>query len=94
MKAFKFTKATIDALPRAPEGKQVEYCDAMVQGLRLRVGATGTKSFSVAKRKEGRFIRATLGRYPALTIDMARAKALEILGDVAITGQNPNVIRR
>jgi hypothetical protein len=49
-------------------------------GLRLRVGATGSKSFSVAKSKEGRFIRATLGRYPALTIDMARAKALEILG--------------
>lgn len=94
MKAFKFTKATIDALSPAPEGKQVEYCDAMVQGLRLRVGATGSKSFSVAKRKEGRFIRATLGRYPALTIDMARAKALEILGDVAMTGQNPNVIRR
>jgi hypothetical protein len=32
MKAFKFTKATIDALPPAPEGKQVEYCDAMVHG--------------------------------------------------------------
>jgi hypothetical protein len=94
MKTFKFTKATIDALPLAPEGKQVDYCDAMVQGLRLRVGASGIKSFCVAKKKEGRFIRATLGRYPALTIDMARAKALEILGDVAMTGHNPNVIRR
>ena len=94
MKIFKFTKAALDALPAAPEGKQVDYCDAMVQGLRIRVGASGIKSFSVAKKKDGRFIRATLGRYPALTIDMARAKALEILGEVSLTGQNPNVVRR
>lgn len=60
----------------------------------MRVGASGIKSFCVAKKKEGRFIRATLGRYPELTIDMARAKALETLGDVAMTGQNPNVVRR
>ena len=94
MKTFKFTKAAIDALPAAPAGKQVDYYDAVVQGLRLRVGASGIKSFCVAKKKEGRFIRATLGRYPAMTIDMARAKALETLGDVAMTGQNPNVVRR
>ncbi|MDX7872076.1 site-specific integrase [Aeromonas caviae] len=94
MKTFKFTKAAIDALPPAPAGKQVDYCDAVVQGLRLRVGATGLKSFCVAKKNEGRFIRATLGRYPALTIDMARAKALETLGEVIMTGQNPNVVRR
>ena len=94
MKTFKFTKAAIDALPPAPAGKQVDYCDAVVQGLRLRVGASGVKSFCVAKKKEGGFIRITLGRYPALTIDMARAKALENLGEVAMTGQNPNVTRR
>ncbi|MGL6231260.1 tyrosine-type recombinase/integrase [Aeromonas rivipollensis] len=94
MKTFKFTKAAIEALPLAPAGKQVDYYDAVVQGLRLRVGASGIKSFCVAKKKEGRFIRATLGRYPAMTIDMARAKALETLGEVVMTGQNPNVTRR
>ncbi|MBV7470895.1 site-specific integrase [Aeromonas sp. sif0611] len=94
MKTFKFTKAAIEALPLAPAGKQVDYYDAVVQGLRLRVGASGIKSFCVAKKKEGRFIRATLGRYPSMTIDMARAKALETLGEVTMTGQNPNVIRR
>lgn len=94
MSTIKFTKAALEALPSAPQGEQHEYRDSVVQGLRLRVGASGVKAFCVAKKKDGRFIRATLGRFPSLTIDMARAKALELLGEVAITGQNPNVVRR
>lgn len=72
----------------------MEYGDTVVNGLRLRVGISGAKSFCISRKRNGKFIRATLGRFPDLTIDNARAKALELLGDVATTGRNPNVEKR
>lgn len=93
METFKFTKAKLDSLPPAERG-QVEYGDTAVNGLRVRVGISGVKSFCISRKRNGKFIRATLGRYPDLTIDNARAKALELLGDVATTGQNPNAVKR
>lgn len=93
VETFKFTKAKLESLPAAVSG-QVEYGDAVVNGLRLRVGISGVKSFCISRKRNGKFIRATLGRFPDLTIDNARAKALELLGGVATTGKNPNVEKR
>lgn len=93
VETFKFTKAKLESLPPAERG-QVEYGDTVVNGLRVRVGISGVKSFCISRKRNGKFIRATLGRFPDLTIDNARAKALELLGDVATTGRNPNVERR
>ncbi|MEQ9970318.1 site-specific integrase [Pectobacterium carotovorum] len=94
MKSFKFTKAGISALAPSPDGARLEFRDTVVNGLILRVGATGVKSFCIARKREGKFIRATLGRFPDLSIDSARAKALELLGEVATSGRNPNDIKR
>lgn len=93
VESFKFTKSKLESLPPAPKG-QVEYGDTVVNGLRVRVGISGVKSFCISRKRNGKFIRATLGRFPDLTIDNARAKALELLGDVATTGQNPNAVKR
>lgn len=93
METFKFTKSKLESLPPADSG-QVEYGDTVVNGLRVRVGVSGVKSFCISRKRNGKFIRATLGRFPDLTIDNARSKALELLGDVATTGKNPNVERR
>jgi len=93
VETFKFTKAKIESLPPAEKG-QVEYGDTVVNGLRVRVGTSGVKSFCISRKRSGKFIRATLGRFPDLSVDNARAKALELLGGVATTGQNPNVIKR
>ncbi|WP_405081006.1 tyrosine-type recombinase/integrase [Pectobacterium versatile] len=93
METFKFTKAKLESLPSTERG-QVEYGDTVVNGLRVRVGVSGVKSFCISRKRNGKFIRATLGRFPDLTIDNARAKALELLGGVATTGRNPNVERR
>lgn len=93
VETFKFTKAKLESLPSAERG-QIEYGDTVVNGLRLRVGISGVKSFCISRKRNGKFIRATLGRFPDLTIDNARAKALELLGDVATTGRNPNVEKR
>lgn len=93
VETFKFTKVKLENLPCAEQG-QVEYGDTVVNGLRVRVGRSGIKSFCISRKRNGKFIRATLGRFPDLTIDNARTKALELLGDVATTGQNPNVVKR
>lgn len=90
---FRFTKAKIAELP-APESGQIEYGDTEVNGLRVRVGKSGVKSFCISRKRNGKFIRATLGRFPDLSVDNARAKALELLGEVAVTGINPNVAKR
>lgn len=90
---FRFTKAKIAELP-APESGQIEFGDTEVNGLRVRVGISGVKSFCISRKRNGKFIRATLGRFPDLSVDVARAKALELLGEVAATGQNPNVAKR
>jgi len=91
---FKFTKSKLLDLPSAPKGKQIEYRDSHVRGLRLRVGATGAKTFCAVRKVRGRFIRAVLGRFPELSVERARTLALEKLGDIGVTGRNPNEVKR
>ncbi|ECI6683317.1 DUF4102 domain-containing protein [Salmonella enterica subsp. enterica] len=94
MIAFNFTKKAIQELPIPQKGKQVEYADTGVSGLRVRVGASGIKSFCVVRHRGAKYYRVTLGRFPEMTIEIARTKALEMLGEVAATGRNPNDSRR
>lgn len=94
MEPFKFTKSKLFELPAAQKGKQDEYHDNHVRGLRLRVGASGVKTFCVVKKAKGKFIRAVLGRFPEISVERARSLALERLGDIGVTGRNPNVVKR
>ncbi|SET44760.1 Site-specific recombinase XerD [Nitrosomonas marina] len=93
-KKFNFTKAEIDSLPLPESGKRDTYHDAKTNGLSLRVSSTGVKTFCVFKRiKCGNPERVTLGRYPEMTIDQARRKAMET--NIALSdGKNPAEIKR
>ena len=93
-KKFNFTKAEIDSLQIPEHGRRDTYQDTKISGLQLRVTHTGVKTFSVFKRiKCGDPERITLGRYPEMTIDQARRKAMEI--NLAISeGHNPAGVRR
>ena len=93
MNRFNFIKKRIEGLIPPAKGRS-EYADTKVDGLRLRVTTTGRKSFCVVRKREGRFIRSTLGYWPDMTVDAARRKALEILQGIAVTGGNPNDARR
>jgi integrase len=55
---------------------QTDYFDASVPGLALRVTANGTKAWSLLHGQPRR--RVSLGRYPALSLAAARARALEV----------------
>lgn len=89
-----FTKAVLNALPLPEAGKRSEYCDTKVPGLRLRITSSGVKTFCVLKSVKGAGMeRITLGRYPQMTPEQARNKAMEFLGKMA-EGDNPAEVRR
>ncbi|XGI79533.1 tyrosine-type recombinase/integrase [Enterobacter hormaechei] len=94
MEPFKFTKSKINDLPAAQKGRQDEYFDSHVRGLRLRVGATGLKTFYAVRKVKGKFIRTALGRFPEVSVERARTMALETLGGIGATGKNPNETKR
>jgi integrase len=84
-----FTVAALRAIPPASPGKRVTYHDVREPGLQLRVGPTGKKQFSVFKRtKNGGPERITIGAFPDVTIEQARAKALQVRNAIA-QGLNP-----
>lgn len=84
-----FTKSFIESLPAAEKGKRGYYKDNKVSSLEMMVTDKGSKSFKVTKKRNGRIIRVTLGKYPDLSIENARKKAHEVSAQIA-AGINPN----
>ena len=66
-----------------PADKRYDLFDAGVRGLGLRVATSGTKSWFMMRRFNGRMIRTTFGRYPEVPLALARLKAPNILADMA-----------
>lgn len=86
-------KALTDTLVRAvapPAAGRVEITDDRCEGLALRVTATGIKSWCFRFRdpRSGKDARATIGRYPDVTLAQARARATELRREVS-SGVNP-----
>jgi len=92
-KRLNFIKKSIEALLTPSEGKRLYVYDTKVRGLGLSVTSTGTKTFILYRKVEGRPERITLGHYPDLTIEQARRKATELNAAIA-AGRNPARQRR
>ncbi|CAL1241920.1 tyrosine-type recombinase/integrase [Candidatus Methylocalor cossyra] len=91
--AFNFTKRAIDALPLPAAGQRATYRDTKTPGLQLRITSAGVKTFVVFRRVNGKPERITLGKYPAMTIEQARARAADVNADIAM-GVSPAAKRR
>jgi integrase len=89
MKAV-LTDTLVRSLRPASEGKRVEVTDLRCVGLSLRVTSAGVKSFAFRfrDRRSGEAVRATLGRYPHLTLAQARVGADQLRRRV-LAGDNP-----
>ena len=75
-----------DAAPRSTEW---EMRDSRVIGLVLRIAPTGRKTWSVRYTPPGGSRNnKKLGTYPTMTVAMARAQALKVLGQ-ATAGKDP-----
>ncbi len=92
-KKFNFTKANIDALPTPPKGKRAYYRDEKEDGLIIDVRPSGSKSFYLYKKINGKPERVLLGAYPDIKIPEARKACAIKKGEIA-HGKNPQEERR
>lgn len=91
MPSLRLTRRAIDEIPYAEKG-QVLYRDTMLPGFGLRVGAQ-SKAFFAEGQVNRRTRRVTIGRADIFTPEVARKRALTILGDMA-DGHDPNAEKR
>ncbi len=91
MPSLRLTRRAIDEIPFAEKG-QVLYRDTMLPGFGLRVGAQ-SKAFFAEGQVNRRTRRVTIGRADIFTPEVARKRALTILGDMA-DGHDPNAKKR
>lgn len=90
---FNFTKANIDALPYPEKGKRAYYYDTNEKSLILDVKPSGSKSFYLYRKIDGKPERIFLGIYPDMKIPEARIAAATKKGMIA-KGLNPQDEKR
>jgi len=88
-----FTKKALDSIEPPSKGKRLTIYDAKTPGLAIRVTSTGTKSFIVYRKVQGKPERFTIGKYPLITIEQARNQAAGINATIA-KGDSPNEQKR
>jgi integrase len=62
-----------------PKDKRFDAFDATVRGLGIRIAVSGTKTWFVMKRVNGRMVRSSVGRYPSLSLNDARRRAVDVI---------------
>lgn len=95
----KLTNRFIESRKAAAAGSLDHFHDSLVPGLALRVTATGAKSFVLHGRFPANpkvFTRLSIGRYPGLSLEVARQKAREWhqMIDKGVDPRNAEELRR
>lgn len=89
---LKLTQAVVKNFRLSEGAKQSDILDTEQPGFGVRVGAK-SKTFFVTSRVNGRVVRATVGKFPAMNVEDARKKARKMLVDMG-DGINPNDERK
>ena len=71
---------------KPPAAGQEEHRDTKVTGLRLRVGTSGKKTWTVRARAGEKVINKKIGTYPAMKLAAARTAAEKLLEAIARDG--------
>lgn len=91
---LKLTKRAIETIKPPQKGERDEYHDPETPGFLLRVTARGAKTFCwYGRPKGGGPVRATIGRYPAILPEQARAQATQFNAQ-AVQGMDPSASAR
>lgn len=91
---FRLTEERISKLPRPEKGKRQYYRDTEVAGFQVCVTDTGTKTFYVVRKLDGKAEYIRIGRYPdEIKPKAARERAAAINADI-VKGKNPNELKR
>ena len=91
-RTLRFTRVTIDKL-KPPESGRVDYSNAAIPGMQLRVSASGKMVYRVKTRINGEQQAMTIGNTAVLTLAEANKRAKEFLA-AASAGINPVAERR
>jgi integrase len=89
MPHHKLTDTFVKNAPSPTEG-QIDYFDPTLPGFSLRVTSTGVKTWTLFYRVDGKQVRQSLGRYPAVTLAGARTKAGAVQ-DLLDAGKDPRI---
>ena len=73
--------------------QQRRYYDSNTRGFGIRITRGGVKSYFIEKRIDNKPHRLTIGRWPDLTLEQAKAKAYELFNKIA-NGINPIVEKK
>ncbi|KOS06127.1 recombinase XerD [Flavobacterium akiainvivens] len=92
-KKLNFTKAALESIELPKKGQRLVLIDTKIGGLHCRVTDKGVKTFSVFRRMNGRPERVTIGKFPTVSVDVARAMAIKI-SNALVEGQSPADARR
>jgi integrase len=92
MPKVKLTGAMLDRL-KLPTKGQVDYFDSAYPALALRLTPAGVRSWVYFGRVHGKLKRATLGRYPGMSLAEAR-RAASAMADSMRAGINPTAAKR
>ncbi|SDK24178.1 protein of unknown function [Methylophilus rhizosphaerae] len=92
---FVFTIKKIEALPFPNKGDRISYYDTNTPGLMLRVGHDYKSFYTQGRVKggDGKVVRILLGKFPAISLDKAKAGS-SIIQAKLHSGINPNVERK
>jgi integrase len=69
-----------------PQNQKYYIKDRLVSGLSLCVYPTSVKTFLLTKKVNGRVQRIKIGRFPDISIEQARKKAIELKSIIALGG--------
>ncbi len=87
-KKINFTKSSILSLLLPEKGKIAYYYDVQVKGLGIMIFNSGTKTFFLYKRVNGRPDKIKIGRFPEITVEQARRAAYAMINDITL-GNDP-----
>jgi len=90
-KGHEINKAFIEALE--PRAKTYRIPDATTRGLYIQMTPAGVLSWVLRFRVHGREKSHSIGRWPELTVALARKKAIYLLGDIG-NGNDPATKRK
>jgi integrase len=85
------TSASVEKV-KPPKSGQIEYYDRRMPAFGLRLSYRGAKSWFIMTRIDGRLVRVTLGRYPALSLAGARDEARKAT-TLSASGKDPRLVR-
>lgn len=89
MPIHKLTDAFVKTV-KAPSAGQIDFFDPILPGFSLRVTKQGVKTWTLFYRVDGRQVRQSLGRYPAVKLGEARQKAGAVQ-DLLDAGKDPRL---